>query len=109
MSKPTKIVLLAMAFVAVMYGGTKTINIKSAKVTDTTATLSWETDDNRIIIGEDEFIILKADRQIPSRTGWSDWYEVGRTTDTNFTYNGGFMKACDTKFKVRVDKRNRDE
>lgn len=111
MSKSTKIVLFIFAIAAVLYGGKKPpvviekgIKIKSAEVTETSATIEWETTDERIKIGEDEFILLKSDRQIPSRTGWSDWQEIGRTTNTNFTYDGGFMKSSDIKFKIQVDK-----
>lgn len=107
MNKATKIVFVLYAAVATLYGGTKVIEkgikIKTAEVTETSVTIEWEPTDKRIKIGEDEFIILMSERQIPSRTGWSRWHEMGRTTNTRFVFEGGFMKNRDIKFRVMVD------
>jgi hypothetical protein len=65
--------------------------------------IEWETKDERIVVGEDEFVVRCRDRQIPSRTGWSAWREVGRTKATEFSA-GGFWKSRDIQLRIEVDK-----
>ena len=65
--------------------------------------IGWEVEDDRITLGEDEFIVEYQDRQIPSRTGWSDWKEAGRTKTTDF-HADGFWRNRDIRLKVTVNK-----
>lgn len=66
-------------------------------------TIAWKADDDRIIIGEDEFVVMVSDRQIPSRTGWSDWRELGRSMTEEF-HTDGFWRNRDVRIKITVDK-----
>jgi hypothetical protein len=65
--------------------------------------IGWETEDDRIVLGEDEFIVEYQERQIPARTGWSKWKEVGRTKTTDF-HADGFWRNRDVRLRIRVDK-----
>lgn len=65
--------------------------------------VSWETKDDRIVVGEDTFIIKCRDRQIPARIGWGAWREIGRTKDTSFSADG-FWKSRDIMIRIEVDK-----
>ena len=66
-------------------------------------TIGWEVEDDRITLGEDEFIVECKERQIPSRTGWSKWQELGRTKTTKFSAKG-FWRNRDVRLRIRVDK-----
>jgi hypothetical protein len=66
-------------------------------------TIGWETEDDRIVLGEDEFIVEYQERQIPARTGWSKWKELGRTKETEFSAKG-FWRNRDVRLRIRVDK-----
>jgi hypothetical protein len=66
--------------------------------------LEWETSDERITNG-DEYIIEYQERQIPARTGWSDWKEAGRVVVPNMKFaKGGFWRDRDCIYRVRVNK-----
>lgn len=65
--------------------------------------ISWKTTDDRIVIGEDEFIVLIQERQIPARSGWSGWKEIGRTKDATFRDRAFYLNR-DVRVKVYVDK-----
>lgn len=65
--------------------------------------IGWEIEDDRIVSGEDEFIVECQERQIPARTGWSKWKELGRTKETKFSAKG-FWRNCDVRLRIRVDK-----
>lgn len=106
--------LIVLTAVAIVVGGSKppgpsVIQEQGIKVTSFTApiwggmNLEWETTDERIDLGSDEFVIRVSDRQIPARTGWSAWREVGRTTNTSFSVDG-FWRSRDIRLKVEVDK-----
>jgi hypothetical protein len=65
--------------------------------------IGWKVEDDRIKLGEDEFIIEFQERQIPARTGWSAWRELGRTKNVEF-YTDGFWRNRDIRLKIIVDK-----
>lgn len=103
--------VLAFAAVMILYGGTKpdtppVILEQGIKLTqfdvDDGLSVTWETTDDRIEVGTDEFIIRVSDRQIPARTGWSAWRELGRTTNTSFSA-GGFWRNRDVRLRIEAD------
>lgn len=109
-----KLVFLIGAVLATIFAGSKppsppTLVEKGIKLTAFSApvtggmTIGWETEDDRIVLGEDEFIIECSDRQIPARTGWSKWRELGRTKTTEFSAKG-FWRNRDVRLRIRVDK-----
>lgn len=104
--------LILLAIAAVAFGGSKGggeiiaeegIKLSSVSSDASGLKITWETTDERIVVGEDEFIILAQERQIPSRTGWSTWKEIGRTKDTTFE-SSSFFRNSDYRYKVYVDK-----
>jgi hypothetical protein len=106
--------LIPFAVLATIFAGSKppsppTLVEKGIKLTTFSApiaggmTIGWETEDDRIALGEDEFIIECRDRQIPARTGWSQWREIGRTKETKFSAKG-FWRNRDVNLRIRVDK-----
>jgi hypothetical protein len=106
--------LLVMAIGAIIFGGSKPpsppiITSEGIKVVTYSAPIyggmeiSWKTTDERIKLGEDEFIVQVKERQIPSRTGWSKWKDVGRTKDLKF-FTKGFWRNRDILLRVIVDK-----
>lgn len=110
MTRENKIVLGVFAIAAILYGGTKPpvvveqgIKITRYEVADNKVTLEWSTTDERIVLGEDIFLVLKRERQIPARTGWSAWKVVGGMTDTNFVHKC-FTRGADIQYKIQVDK-----
>lgn len=110
MTRSNKVVLGALTVAAILYGGTKPpvvveqgIKITQRNIEDNQVTLQWSTTDERIVVGEDSFRVLKKIRQIPARTGWSDWVLIGETIDTNFIHKC-FMRGEDCIFKIQVDK-----
>jgi hypothetical protein len=105
---------IILAVLMTIFAGSKppsppTVVEKGIKLTTFSApitggmTIGWETEDDRIVLGEDEFIVEYQDRQIPSRTGWSMWREAGRTKTTNF-HADGFWRNRDVRLRIRVDK-----
>lgn len=104
--------LLAFAVAMLLYGGTKpdtppVVTKEGIKLTrfsvDGKLSLAWDTTDDRIELGTDEFIIRVRERQIPARTGWSLPREIGRTKDTEFTADG-FWRNRDIMIWIEVDK-----
>lgn len=106
--------LIPLAVVMTIFAGSKppsppTLVEKGIKLTTFSApitggmTIGWETEDDRIVLGEDEFIVECQDRQIPARTGWSKWRELGRTKTTDFHANG-FWRNRDVRLRIRVNK-----
>jgi hypothetical protein len=102
------------AVLATIFAGSKppsppTLVEKGIKLTTFSApiiggmNIGWETEDERITLGEDEFIIEYRERQIPARKGWSEWREVGRTKTTEFSAKG-FWRNRDILLRIRVDK-----
>lgn len=79
------------------------IKLTRFAVDDGKLTLAWETTDDRIELGSDEFIIRVRERQIPARTGWSAPREIGRTKATEFTADG-FWRDRDIMIWIEVDK-----
>lgn len=105
---------IPMAILATIFAGSKTpspptLVEKGIKLTTFSAhitggmTIGWETEDDRIVLGKDEFIIECSDRQIPARTGWSEWREIGRTKETKFSAKG-FWRNRDVRLRIRVNK-----
>jgi hypothetical protein len=105
---------IPMAIFATIFAGSKppsppTLVEKGIKLTTFSApiiggmNIGWETEDDRIVLGEDEFIVEYQERQIPARTGWSKWKEVGRTKTTDF-HADGFWRNRDVRLRIRVDK-----
>lgn len=103
-----------MAILATIFAGSKppsppTLVEKGIKLTTFSAPITggmnigWEVEDDRITLGEDEFIVECQDRQIPARTGWSKWRELGRTRTTEFSADG-FWRNRDVRLRIRVDK-----
>lgn len=97
-----------------VYAGTKPPNTpsvvdKGIKVTTFSAhiyggmDIGWEIEDSRIVLGEDEFVIEYQERQIPDRTEWSSWRQLGRTKDTKLSAEG-FWRNRDVRLRIRVDK-----
>ena len=108
------IVFTISAVLATIFAGSKppsppTVVEKGIKLTTFSAPITggmnigWEVEDDRITLGEDEFIVECQDRQIPSRTGWSKWKEVGRTKATDF-HADGFWRNRDVRLRIRVNK-----
>ena len=102
--------LAVLAIAAIVYGGSKPgvvvekgIKITTRDIYDNKVSLEWATTDERIVIGQDTFRIFKKVRQIPARSGWSDWKLIGETTGTNFTHQC-FMRGEDCIFKIQVNK-----
>lgn len=106
--------LALLAVAMTIFAGSKppsppTIVEKGIKLTTFSApiiggmTIGWETEDDRINLGEDEFVIECQDRQIPARKGWSQWRELGRTKTTEFSAKG-FWRNRDVRLRIRVDK-----
>lgn len=106
--------LIPLAVVMIIFAGSKppsppTVVEKGIKLTTFSApitggmTIGWETEDDRIVLGEDEFIVEYQERQIPARTGWSQWRELGRTKTTEFSADG-FWRNHDVRLRIRVDK-----
>jgi hypothetical protein len=109
-----RIVFFFFAAIATVFAGSKppsppTVVDKGIKLTTFSAPIfggmdiGWETEDERITLGEDEFIIECQDRQIPARTGWSNWREIGRTKETDF-HAEGFWRNRDVRLRIRVEK-----
>lgn len=114
MNKSRLIVFGIFALLTTIYAGSKpplppTILEKGIKLTTFSApitggmTIGWETEDDRITLGEDEFIVECQERQIPARTGWGLWREIGRTKTTEFSAKG-FWRNRDVRLRIRVDK-----
>lgn len=105
---------IILAALMTIYAGSKppsppTVVEKGIKLTTFSAPITggmiivWETEDDRIVLGEDEFIIEYQERQIPARTGWSKWKKLGRTKETDF-HADGFWRNRDVRLRIRVDK-----
>lgn len=105
-------VILAIAMT--IFAGSKppsppTVVEKGIKLTTFSApitggmTIGWEVEDDRITLGEDEFFVDYQERQIPARTGWSQWRELGRTKTTDF-HADGFWRNRDVRLRIRVNK-----
>lgn len=106
--------LIPLAVVMTIFAGSKppsppTLVEKGIKLTTFSAPITggmnigWETEDDRIVLGEDEFIIEYQERQIPARTGWSQWKELGRTKETKVSAKG-FWRNRDVRLRIRVNK-----
>lgn len=67
------------------------------------ATIGWETTDERIVIGEDVFVVQFKERQIPRIGGYSQWQTLGETTNTLFT-SKEFLRNRDILVRIVVDK-----
>lgn len=79
------------------------IKLATWKATNYGWEISWEVEDDRIAVGYDAFIIQMSERQIPARTGWSPWREIGRTKDLKFA-KAEFIRAKDVRLRIVVDK-----
>lgn len=112
--KRDAIVMGAFAIGAIIFAGAKPpsppiIQERGIKVVSYSAPtsggveMSWKVEDERIKVGEDEFVIYIQERQIPSRTGWSRKTEVGRTKELHFKKDG-FWRNRDVVIWVEVDK-----
>lgn len=106
--------LLVLAICAVWFGGSKPpsppiVQEEGIKVLTFSAPITgglemtWETVDARIDVGTDDFIVYVSERQIPARTGWSAWRELGRTKETAFQTDG-FWRNRDVRLRIAVDK-----
>lgn len=108
-----KLGLIPLAVVMLLHAGNKPpspptlvqegIKIATWKANNHGWELSWEVQDNRIILGEDTFIIQMCDRQIPARRGYGAWREVGRTKTLKFSKDE-FIRARDVMLRIVVDK-----
>ena len=105
---------IILAVLMTIFAGSKppsppTVVEKGIKLTTFSAPITggmnigWEVEDDRITLGEDEFIVEYQERQIPSRTGWSQWREAGRTKSTEFSAKG-FWRNRDVRLRIRVNK-----
>jgi hypothetical protein len=105
---------IILAVLMTIFAGSKppsppTVVEKGIKLTTFSAPITggmnigWEVEDDRITLGEDEFIVEYQERQIPSRTGWSQWKELGRTKTTEISAKG-FWRNRDVRLRIRVDK-----
>lgn len=106
--------LVAFAFAMMLIGGSKPpsppiVQEEGIKVLTYNApitggmTMTWKTTDNRIVLGQDEFIIKCRERQIPARTGWSAWREIGRTKEPKISKDG-FWRNRDIQLRIEVEK-----
>jgi hypothetical protein len=93
-----------------IYAGSKpTVIDKGIKLTSVVAhasggiDIAWEIEDERITVGEDEFIVQYRERQIPSRTGYGKWKELGRTKDTSISAKGFYLDR-DMLIRIKVNK-----
>lgn len=80
----------------------KDIEITNYKCDHTGLEIGWRHGTN-VVYGTDKFIIQRATRQIPARTGWSAFTDFAETMTTNYVNNTPFH-AEDNRFKVIVRK-----
>lgn len=104
---------IAFAAAATFYAGSKPpsppvvveegIKITTFEANAAGAVIGWETTDERIVVGEDVFVVQYKERQIPRRTGYSEWKTLGSTIETSFS-SKVFLRNRDIIIRVAVDK-----
>ena len=80
----------------------KDIEIKSYRCDHTGAEITWTCGTN-VVVGVDRFIIQRAERQIPARTGWSSFSDYSESMTTNWATSTP-QHAQDVRFRVIVRK-----
>lgn len=113
-TKPLQAVFVTLLLgVAIAYGGTKpqpppvVDRVEGIKVTSFVSDsrgmrMNWETTDARIEEG-DTFVVEYCERQIPQRTGWSNWKTLTSTTDKSVDVPT-FLRNRDARIRVSVYK-----
>lgn len=114
-TKPLKALAIAVFFaVAIAYGGTKpptpppvVDRVEGIQVTGFASDadgvrMSWETTDERIVDG-DTFIVEYCERQVPAKTGWSNWKTLTTTTEKSVDLPT-YLRNRDARLRVSVYK-----
>ena len=113
LKREARLPLAILAIGAILHGGSKPpsppivieegIKVTEYEADSKGATFRWETKDDRIVLGEDVFVVQYKERQIPAKNGYSDWKVLGTTKDTSFT-SKVFLRNRDIIVRIVVDK-----